>query len=595
MRDFWDNISLKYKYLIALLVVILLSFSIFGIVNTIYLRAEFREQEENTMISSMERTVSLLEYQTSMVKYGADIFAFQFPRQDYLTEKLQAFDATPGLYDYYRGQIEADLFTIRNIPSVEEVCLCVNADIASLYEQDSIYYLEDFTDKDWYRSLFSTTESYVWAYGGIFEEPENYPYMTMLRKIYDPDDYDRISGVVVINILLSTIENDLQYVCTQDHSFTLLYDDGGEVFCSFGAEEISPEEKTEFVALSKAQSSGRVDYYTVGNKRYLMDSQTISLSNWKQVLVVPFASIENKMRKLYVGIPVTLLIILPAMIGIAWILSSLITNPLLNLIQSMKKAEKGDFDIPIAPYRKDEIGKLNQNFNVLLTKISILLDQQYALGEKVKSEQLKALQTQINPHFLYNTLDMINLLAVNGDTETIQKAIKALSHFYRLSLNGGRDETILSNEIQHVQEYVTIQNLRFEDKIRLVTDIPAELEEVQIFKLMLQPLVENAIYHGILESESETGTIEIRAEEKDGYLYIRISDDGVGMSSETASHLLEKPKDDKGGYGVYNINERIRLAYGEDSGITYESAPGKGTVATIRLRREGRLEKQGDA
>ncbi len=584
MRDFLENISLKYKYFISLLVIILLSFSIFGVVNTLFLQREYRQQEENAMLSAMERTTSLLEYQTSMVKYGADIFAFQFPKENYLIEKRAAFSANPGLYDHYCKQIEKDLFAIRNIPSVQEVSICANADIASLYDQDRIYYLDDFQNKVWYRALMDTTESYVWAYGGIFEEPEEYPYLTMLRKIYDPDDYELISGVIVINILLENIEYDLQYLCAQDASFSFMYNEEGEVLCSYGAEDIPEDITRKFLDRSSKQQDNVVDYVTIGQERYLITTSGVSTSRWKELLVVPYASIQKKMADIYVGIPVTLLIIFPAMIAISWLLASLVTNPLQDLILSMKKAEKGDFDIPIAPYRKDEIGKLNQNFNVLLTKISMLLDKQYELGETVKNEQLKALQTQINPHFLYNTLDMINLLAINGDTDTIQTAIKSLSHFYRLSLNGGADETTLANEIQHVEEYVTIQNLRFENRIRLITRIPEELREIRMFKLCLQPLVENALYHGILESEDETGTIEIRAESEDGYLLIRVEDDGVGMTRETMEHLLEKPKNDKGGYGIYNINERIRLAYGDDCGITYESEPGKGAVATIRIK-----------
>lgn len=257
----------------------------------------------------------------------------------------------------------------------------------------------------------------------------------------------------------------------------------------------------------------------------------------------------------------------------------------------MKKAETGDFNIPIAPYSKDEIGELNRSFNVMLTKLSLLLDESYRLGKEKKNEQLKALQVQINPHFLYNTLDMINLLAINGDTTKIQTAIQELSRFYRLSLNSGCDETTLEDELEHIRHYVKIQNLRFENNINLEINVPSELLTFKMFKICLQPLVENAIYHGILEKDSESGKIQIEAYQEGIYFYIIIRDDGVGMDLETMERLLEKPIDTHGGYGVYNVQERIKINYGNDCGISYESDLGTGTMVILKLKKNYRDDR----
>ncbi|MCR5278943.1 MAG: histidine kinase [Lachnospiraceae bacterium] len=584
MRNFFYDISLKYKYFISLFIITLLSFLIFGVINAVFLRNDYLKQEEESLASRIEQSAALLGYRASMVKYGADIFAFQFADEGYLTEKKEAFTEFPGLYGRYSKEIESSLFSIRNIPSVHSVSLCIDSDIASLYDQDRIYYFGDFTDRKWYQSLAGTKESYVWSYGGIFEDPVNYPHATMLRKIYDRNDLSRVRGVIAIDVLLSTVEADLEAARTEDNGFVLLYDSDYRIISECNVPEMTVDDRNILLAHADSLNLGMTARVELGGKGYLVCALPVSQSDWREVLAVPYSAIREKMRKIYAAIPITLLLILPVIILVSWVMASLVTKPVSELISNMKKAEIGNFDIPIAKYRKDEIGELNKNFNVLLTKISFLLEEQYRLGEEVKSEQLKALQTQINPHFLYNTLDLINILAINNDTARINEAVRALSHFYRLSLNGGAEETTIANEFEHVREYVTIQNLRFDDNVKLITELPEELREVKIPKLCLQPLVENAIYHGILESESEKGTIRVSASAKNGYIYVEVHDDGAGMTEETAASILEKPKNDKGGYGVYNINERIRLAFGNDCGIWYESAVGKGTTASLRIK-----------
>ena len=181
-------------------------------------------------------------------------------------------------------------------------------------------------------------------------------------------------------------------------------------------------------------------------------------------------------------------------------------------------------------------------------------------------------------------------MAINEDTQKIQTAIQELSKFYRLSLNSGSDETTLEDELAHIRHYVKIQNLRFEDTINLEIEVPPELLK-WMFKICLQPLVENAIYHGILEKDSEAGTIRIEAHRELSYLYLTIRDDGVGMDEATMHGLLEKPTDLHGGYGVYNVQERIKINYGSDCGISYESTPGDGTTATLKLKMDYRDDR----
>jgi two-component system sensor histidine kinase YesM len=250
----------------------------------------------------------------------------------------------------------------------------------------------------------------------------------------------------------------------------------------------------------------------------------------------------------------------------------------------MKKAEKGNFDIPILASNEDEVGQMTRSFNQMLAKMALLIDGQFKLGREIKNAEIKALQAQINPHFLYNTLDLINWMSMKYKAEEIRTLVESLSKFYKLSLNKGKDIVSIEDELNHVRSYVMIQNMRFSDSIHLKIAVGEELFQYSILKIILQPLVENAILHGILEKDEEEGEIIISGELKDGVITLKIRDDGIGMSEETLQDIpgAISPKDSHG-YGIRNIDERIRLNYGSEYGLSYHSTPGVGTTVEIRI------------
>jgi len=202
--------------------------------------------------------------------------------------------------------------------------------------------------------------------------------------------------------------------------------------------------------------------------------------------------------------------------------------------------------------------------------------------------ELKALQAQINPHFLYNTLDMANWLAMKYNAEDIRVLISSLSDFYKLSLSNGEDFISVRNEIEHVSAYVRIQNMRFRDKIDLRVDVPEELMDYRTLKLLLQPLVENAILHGIMEKITQTGTIWIRGKMDGDTIELIVEDDGIGMDDDTVRGILDGTLKKKiGGYGMRNIHNRLELIFGYPFGLTVESRIGEGTKAKVRIPVQG--------
>ena len=216
------------------------------------------------------------------------------------------------------------------------------------------------------------------------------------------------------------------------------------------------------------------------------------------------------------------------------------------------------------------------------------MKDQYQLGKNLNAMELKVLQAQINPHFLYNTLDLISWAAKRNDMEEVCNIVIKLSRFYRISLSNGSDYISIANEVEHVRLYVQLQNLRFSKNIELATEVDKELENYRIMKLLLQPIVENSILHGIANSDKENGIISLSVKLYNGMIRIIINDNGIGMDQGTIYRLMtydEIHNDGQytGGYGLKNVINRLKLYYDNQARITFESAPGEGTSITIRI------------
>lgn len=277
-------------------------------------------------------------------------------------------------------------------------------------------------------------------------------------------------------------------------------------------------------------------------------------------------------------------LIVPVTFILSFIVAGSATKRLRRLSLHVRKVKNGNFRIAPLPANQDEIGELTHNFNVMVENVSQLMDETYTLGRDIKNKELKVLQAQINPHFLYNTLDLINIMAIESGNSNISKVVDRLAMFYRLSLSNGEETVTLESELKHIESYVSIQNMRFGNSVTLSIEIPAEFIQCMVPKIMLQPLIENAILHGIMEKDSEIGEIHVTARTEMNDLLIIISDDGIGMNAEQVATLFtESIRKGTGGFGIRNIQERIELTYGALYGLSYVSKQGEGTSVRIRL------------
>ena len=239
----------------------------------------------------------------------------------------------------------------------------------------------------------------------------------------------------------------------------------------------------------------------------------------------------------------------------------------------------------------DEVGTLYQDYNALISRLQQLLKENDEIGQELVSMEYEALQSQINPHFLYNTLDMINWLALSGRSEELTQVVRSLAKFYKLSLNGGNSIVTIGDELAHVDHYMQIQQIRHAGRIRYLTQVDPVISQYSMPRITLQPIVENAIYHGIMEKPEKSGAIRVTGATDGQDVLITVEDDGVGFGEEDTIAIREIGQQDvsdlKQGshYGLSNIDKRIKLRYGGGYGLEVRSVRGEGTRVTVRLPR----------
>jgi two-component system sensor histidine kinase YesM len=289
------------------------------------------------------------------------------------------------------------------------------------------------------------------------------------------------------------------------------------------------------------------------------------------------------------------LILLPGVIGFsigaAWIISASIYIPIKKLQDLTTTITKNDLQALLSRENVDEITELGMSFNIMTGKIRELLDFKVREQENLKKAELKALQAQINPHFLYNTLDTIVWMAESNQTGQVIEIVRALSSFFRIALSRGKDWIPISQEIEHVRSYLHIQKIRYRDILDYEIEVDQSILDGTILKLTLQPLVENALYHGI-KNKRNGGTIQVQARKADqNRVLLVVQDDGVGCTPYKLSKIQERLNDetqeisqeDGAGFGLANVNQRIKLYYGPQYGLSVASEYHQGTRVTVTI------------
>jgi len=274
-------------------------------------------------------------------------------------------------------------------------------------------------------------------------------------------------------------------------------------------------------------------------------------------------------------------------VAAAWRLSQSIYTPIKKLHDVTATITRNDLQALVTSDNVDEITELGMSFNIMIGKIRELVDSKVKEQENLKKAELRVLQAQINPHFLYNTLDTIIWMAQSNKNEQVIEIVSALSKFFRISLSKGQDWITVAEEIERTRSYLTIQKMRYRDILDFQIELDPRAADNTILKLILQPLVENALYHGI-KNKRQGGTIKVRARPRNGTeVELEVEDDGIGFTPDNLARLQAELEDDSGdirmesGFGIGNVNKRIRLYYGRQYGLSVRSEYNTGTCVTL--------------
>ncbi len=414
--------------------------------------------------------------------------------------------------------------------------------------------------------------------------------ITLSRGIRDRSGSGEKEGVFFIDLNYSAISGlcDQSTVGTKGYAFIL--DAKGNIVYHPQQQQLYNELQTENISLIMDTDEDTVLTGT-GNNGKLYSISRSDKTGWTVVDCTNVRELLSKSRQAQSIYVLTAVVLVIVALLFSRFMARSITLPIQKLRDSMKKVQEGDFSVSdVVVDSRNEIGSLTKSFDVMTRRIQELMEQNVHEQEQKRKSELKALQSQINPHFLYNTLDSIIWMAEGKKNEEVVLMTASLARLLRQSISNEDEVVPIANEVEYARGYLTIQKMRYKDKLEFQIDVDPSILHIPLIKLVLQPIIENAIYHGLKYKESK-GLLIIKGFPKDGNAVLQVIDDGVGMDEETLAHIYDRHKVNyhSNGVGVYNVQKRLKLYYGEDYGIAYESTPGKGTTATITIpgRQEG--------
>ena len=571
--------------IVAMLVIVAVFYSVF---HFRALKEQGHNQNEN-LINMENYLTSYLEEVDSIAKN----VNYNYYLQNYLDTAIENEDTYTNLsvgknMRAYEMSSQAFSDTLLSRQDISSIMIFGRKKIflnESIYSYRNV--VMDYSGMEWYKEALENPDDMIITGPNIhaFLDTDD-QCISLSREIQSYED-GTFRGVILINLN----RNKIAEICESfqentDSLFGILNEDG-EVVYQKGDSEGSLFRNEELKDLREAirtntKSSFRVN---VNGKEYLITKRIMDNTGWCLVNMVPYSQILSDLWRTTLIMALAIVgILVITLIGLDQILTNVI-KPLKKLESHMKKVNLENLNEKVVIDTDDEISHLAGKFNSMLERIENLKEQVVEEQEDKRKYELQALQAQINPHFLYNTLDSIIWMAETQDTNIVPMT-EALAKLFRISLNKGNEEILLKKELEHVKNYLIIQSMRYADKFTYDIQTEGHVENCHVIKLIIQPIVENCIYHGIKKKRG-SGHISIRAFQQEKNLIIKVSDDGCGMTEEIRSKILSdeiEPENISGsGIGVRNVNERIQLRFGKEYGIFYESEEGKGTTVTYVL------------
>ena len=474
---------------------------------------------------------------------------------------------------------------------IHKLRLYISDDKFYANQQDTFYPMSLLDKKELYTDMFSSGKRFSWEQTYRFQGKyyhEDSPIFSCIAMLASANNYNHLTSVLSMDILEQDISNILDIGINYDESIFLIDSDGFVI--SHKNKEYLGTQSAEASEMQwiKTERSGTFDMHLPNGKMFVA-FEKLSYQDWYLIAEIPRCSINGSIFNSFgfiSGITMILILVLLAL-ALVLLFSMVLESAISRVNQATLRIEKdcmlGVSEINTSPYLNSTISSLEEHVDHLAKRVVSLTEESYKAQITNREAQLKALQAQINPHFLYNTLDAIKWMVMSGDTELSVWMVNSLSRYFRLSLNKGKDIVPLQDEVDLVITYLGIQQERFQNVFTVRSHLEPKTLTYSAPKLLLQPIVENALYHGVRNKTDKKGIIDIRVEMDEGDIIAEVYDNGDGMSEEQIRNIMDR-NHEGGGYGIMNVDERIKLFCGKEYGVSIHSAPGRGTTVTMRLK-----------
>ena len=532
------------------------------------------EREHRNIEDSVSQGASQLKSQILVYNNLSDYIAFNQPISDVL---IGDYDNIFSMYEQYTATVDPVLSSLKYFnPNINQITIYLDKNIVK--HDTMVDSLQTIEGEKWYRQNESSLSQKVkW----IIDAENKTSFSARTMPIMEQN---KQKGILYLDVNYDSLFAGFDDISRDSYGLYIVDKKGNVLFEKDTFSENtasknntkSKEKRLSFPALKKkmeAQENGK-------KSNYLIVSADAGVDDWKIIVYQPQKMMAREIQTLLVLVMGIIAVCIITSVVASLAFSRFVVRDIKRLRDNMQAVEEGNMELMVTSNAGDEVGSLIRGFGSMLGEINRLIHEVYESKLTQRKSEMTALQAQINPHFLYNSLSLINWKALEAGQQDISKITLALSSFYRTSLNRGKNVLTIEKEIENMKSYLEIQLCMHDNDFDVIMDIDEEILPYQTLNLLLQPLVENAIDHGIDLKEDGRGYIKIIGRKDAENIYLTVEDNGVGIEPEILSSILEfKTK----GYGVRNVNQRIRLYYGEEYCLRIESEVGKGTRCTINI------------
>jgi two-component system sensor histidine kinase YesM len=562
VKEYIKNISFRKKITYISLVISLIPVLLLGSFAYAQTRRLLIEREIIALEEALDQEVRSLDYKMNSYLDAMNLIIWN---ENIRSSLSRTYDNNFDMFKTYQDIIDPMFLTIRSLHSTVN-SITIYTDNNIFPHGDILRPLSDIKDASWYETAYNHTTPF-------FTVSSNGKNLYLICQMYNKRS--PLTNIIRISINTRALLRSLNDVFDESYGVILL-DQNNELiyeyanFTQKGYEDNSLLQKLITDTNQKPEISD-----------YVVKHAYLSSVSWSAHLYRPIEAVSSSVDRIAVMVLLIILLCLAIVLLSCILLSKVVVRPIEALSRNMKLIEQGNLSITVNYNSSDEIGNLIHIFKQMVERLKYLIDE--VLKSKIAQQEyeMKALQAQINPHFLYNSLSLINGKAIISGQEDISQMAQLLSTFYRTTLNKGKNFTTVKDELQNTLSYAKIQRIMHSNSFEIVYDIDETVYPIQMPNLLLQPLVENAIMHGIDHKETpDKGILTISCHREDQLLVFKVLDNGSGMDDILCSNILTSKST---GYGVQNVHHRIQLYYGEDYGLCYTSTKGLGTCATLTI------------